>query len=147
MFLTDMLTRFFKFFVEKIYYTMVSYNRWRDKQPSDELWDIKCRQFFIVFALTMYFFGTIAFCLARFVCKRSLQEYMFVDVILAVIITVVVTRNLGKLGLYEEVAQKVEGMSKVEQKRLCIQSTIVGSLRVVSVVIFIYVGCWLLTLL
>lgn len=142
-----MITRLFKFFVEKIYYTMVSYNRWRDKQPSDELWDIKCRQFFIVLALTLYVFGAIAFCLARYVCKRNLQEYFFVEVVLAVIIAVVVTRNLNKLGLYEEVVQKVEGMSKAEQKRLCVQSTIVGALRAVSVMVSIHVGRWLLILL
>lgn len=142
-----MITRVFKFFVVKIYYTMVSYNRWRDKQPSDELWDIKCRQFFVVWALTAFFWGGVAFCLARFVYKRNLQEYTFVDVVLAVIIAVVVTRNLNKLGLYEEIVQKVEGMSKTEQKRLCIQSTIVGALRAASVIIFIFVGCWLLTLL
>lgn len=141
----DMIAKAFKFFVEKIYAEVVSYNKLHGKTSNTELFDIKCRQFVIVWAIIGLLGGASMFCLSRFAFHRSLQEFVLVIIIIAVIISIPINNVLNKLGLYNEAIQMVQNMNNSELKRYHLKASLVGVLRVVSVVAIVFVSCWLLT--
>lgn len=141
----DMVEKLFKYFVEKIYAEVVSYNKLHRKTSDIELFDIKCRQFAIIWSIVGLFGGAVSFVLSRFVFQRSLQEFFLVDIIVAVIIAIPINNRLNKLGIYNKTIQIVDSMNSSDLKRYHRKAALVGSLRVVSVVFIVFVSCWLLT--
>ena len=91
------------------------------------------------------FGGAVSFVLSRFVFQRSLQEFFLVDIIVAVIIAIPINNRLNKLGIYNKTIQIVDSMNSSDLKRYHRKAALVGSLRVVSVVVIVFMSCWLLT--
>lgn len=141
----DVFIAVFKFFVEKIYSEAISYNRLYNKKTTVELFDIKCRQFFIVWAIIGLLFGATTFCIARFVVHHSLQSYVWIDISVAIILAIPIHNKLNELGMYEETISEVEKLDSKELRRYRLRAALVGSLRAVSFVFGIFLLCWLLT--
>lgn len=140
-----MVEKLFRYFVEQIYAEVVSYNRLHGKASDIELFDLKCRQFVIVWAIVGLLGGAGSFCLSRFVVHSSLQKFTLGTMALAVIIAIPINNRLNKLGMYNKTIQIVDSMNSSDLKRYHRKAALVGSLRVVSVVVIVFVSCWLLT--
>ena len=146
-FRTDMdIVCVFKYFVEKIYHSLVSYNRAYGKSTKMELSDIKTRQFLIVFCVIGFSIGFMCFCLANFVINRSLKtpQVFAVEMALAVFLSLLVVRKLNRLGMYEEAVEKVEKMEMAQRAKYYWWSFFIGSFRVLSFLAVIYGTRWLL---
>ncbi len=136
----------FRFFVEKIYHSLVSYNRAYGKSTKIELSDIKTRQFLIVFCIIGFSIGFICFCLANFVINHSLKnpQVFVVEMAIAVSLTIWVVGKLNKLGMYEEAVEKVEKMESTQRSKYYRWSAFIGSLRVLFFLFVIYGTRWLM---
>lgn len=140
-----MVEKLFRYFVEQIYAEVISYNRLHGKASDMELFDIKCRQFVIVWAIFGLLGGAGLFCMSRFVVHSSLQKFTLGIIALAVIIAIPINNRLNKLGMYNKTIQIVDGMNSSDLKRYHLKASLVGVLRVVTVVAVVFVSCWLLT--
>lgn len=141
----DMVEKLFKYFVEKIYAEVVSYNKLHRKTSNTELFDIKCRQFIIIWAIVGLFGGTGMFFMSRFIFQRSLQEFVLGIITVAAIIAIPINNRLNKLGIYNKTIQIVDSMNSSDLTRYHRKASLVGVLRVVSVVVIVFISCWLLT--
>ncbi len=141
-----MIVSVFKFFVEKIYYETVSYNRAYKKSTKIELSDIKSRQFVVVFGMIGFVIGIIVFCMARYVVGHSLRnpQVFSVEMAIAVFLAILVVKRLNKLGMYEEAIAKVENKDKRQLIRFRWRSAFIGSVRIIAFLIVIYGTRWLL---
>ena len=137
---TNMIISYFKFFVEKIYSEAVAYNRAYDKSTRDELSDIRTRQFIIVFFELSFPLALIGFIVGRYVMHRSLtgMETTFSVVVPSFFLTMLITRMLNKLDMYEKAIEKVEKMDKKQRVKYRWLSALICSARVLPVLFIVY---------
>lgn len=137
----SMIITIFKFFVEKIYYEAVSYNRAYDKSTGIELSDIRSRQFVVVLGMIGFVLAFSAFCFQRYFVDINLNDYpgeFAVEMAIDVFLAISVVRKLNKLGIYEDAISKVESMDKKQLIRFRWRSMLIGSGRIVSFLVVIY---------
>ena len=136
-----MIITIFKFFVEKIYYEAVSYNRAYDKSTGIELSDIRSRQFVVVLGMIGFVLAFSAFCFQRYFVDINLNDYpgeFAVEMAIDVFLAISVVRKLNKLGIYDDAITKVESMDKKQLIRFRWRSMLIGSGRIVSFLVVIY---------
>ena len=91
------------------------------------------------------FGGTGMFFMSRFIFQRSLQEFVLGIITVAAIIAIPINNRLNILGIYNKTIQIVDSMNSSDLKRYHRKASLVGVLRVVSVVVIVFISCWLLT--
>ncbi len=141
-----MFISYFKFFVEKIYSETVAYNRAYGKSTRYELSDIRDRQFVIVLFVLSFPWALVGFLIGRYLMDRALtdMETTFSIVVPSFLLTIVITRKLNKLDMYEQAIAKVEKMDKEQCVKYRWRSALICCARILAVFLFVFCTRWLL---
>lgn len=141
-----MIARFCLYFVESVYPQVILYNRLYGKDASQELADIRFKQFGISFVIFGLVCSLVCFCVARYVVCGSIQSMWTVAVCLGVAASLakVVSGKINKLGLYEATLEKIKRMDIAALKALYRRTLLVGCLRAILVPLTVTVAIVLL---
>lgn len=134
------------FFVEPIYAQVVSYNRLRGKDTSDELSDIKLKQGFVLWMMMAMLSALVGMC-CRYLFHVSLNGTWFVVVCFALGIlgACFAARKINELGLYESALKDVMGMDTDNLKKRYKRAEFLLFVRVCVSPLFLFLGHLLLS--